>query len=54
MAENQVFNLHGDWYVIYKNKTTGPWSEKGPAEACLSLLKQGKGEIKEGVIKWNI
>lgn len=50
---NTVFNLHREWYVAFKGRTTGPWLDRGPAEACLLQLEEGNGEITElGVVKW--
>ena len=53
LMKNEVFNLHGEWFVSFNGRTTGSWSERGPAEACLSQLKAGNGEITEsGVVQW--
>ena len=52
-----VFLLkRGEWRVKYKGiQVSATWEEKGPALACLSLLRKGKGIIqKNGVVKWNL
>lgn len=52
---SETFNIHGIWRVIFQGKLVrATWTEKGPAEACLSLLKRGLGEITPtGSIKWD-
>lgn len=49
---NEVFCLHGQWFLFFDGKVTGSWLERGPAAAALSLLKKGLGSIVEGTIKW--
>lgn len=37
-----VFNLHGAWRVSFEGTTlSATWSDKGPALACLDLLRCG-------------
>jgi hypothetical protein len=51
--KNEIFLLRDGWHVSFNGKTTGTWQEKGPAQACLSLLEKGLGEILTGgVVKW--
>lgn len=42
MAADQVFFLHGEWRILFGNRVLTPtWQMKGPAEACLSMLRTG-------------
>jgi hypothetical protein len=51
--KDEVFNLHGLWFVSFSGKTTGPFNAKGPALACLEQLAKGNGVIMpQGNVKW--
>ncbi len=49
----ETFRLRDAWYVLFGGKTTGGWNERGPADACLSLLRRGMGSIAaSGAVRW--
>jgi hypothetical protein len=54
--KNETFNLKRIWKVSFGGRVLSPeWGDKGPAEACLSLLKSGKGQVTtSGGIRWNL
>jgi hypothetical protein len=53
---DEVICLKGWFFVVFDGRVLRPsWMSKGPADACLSLLKQGKGTVTPaGDVKWRL